>query len=71
MPYEYEILYNIPLPVKQAWGLETTICRNLKDSHYIPTIAFGGSIKECFSNINSEVLELFNLSSGVEVSANG
>lgn len=66
MPYKFEILYNIPLPVKQAWDLETTICRDLKDFHYSPSIAFGGSVKECFSNVSSEVLELFNLSSGVE-----
>ena len=71
MPYKFEILYNTPLPVKQAWDLETTICRNLKDFHYTPSTAFGGSVKECFSSINSEVLDLFNLSSGVEVSANG
>lgn len=66
MPYNFEILYNIPLPVKQAWDLETTICRSLKDFHYTPSVAFGGSIKECFSDITDEVLELFNLSTGVK-----
>lgn len=58
MPYDYEVLYDLPLSVKKAWKHEREICRLLKEWHYRPSIYFGGSVRECFSKVNQRVFEM-------------
>lgn len=60
MPYDYKVIHNIPLPVKDAWQLEREICSMLKPHQYRPDIYFGGSIKECFSYLSDEALNAFD-----------
>lgn len=51
MPYNYEIIKEICGQAEHIWLIENYLKMNLSN-HYIPLIRFGGSIRECFSDLN-------------------
>lgn len=51
MPYNYEIIQEIKDIPENIWEAEKQLHLVNKEFHYIPSIKFGGSLKECFSKI--------------------
>ena len=48
MPYNYEIIQNIPEQSEIVWELEKLLFKMYSDFKYTPLINFGGSYSECF-----------------------
>lgn len=51
IPYNYEIIKEIHGSAEHIWSIENYLKLNLI-CHYTPLLRFGGSIRECFSNLN-------------------
>ncbi len=49
MPYEYEVISEVKGSAGFIWDLELAEKRKLKDFNYQPTLQFGGSKTECFT----------------------
>lgn len=62
MPYEYKILSQLELPALDTWSSERTLMTISKEHKYSPIIPFGGSVRECFSELNNQVLSFFGVS---------
>lgn len=58
MPYNYEIVKEQFGEAESIWTIENNLKQQLK-SHYIPTIKFAGSARECYSDLN-EILTALN-----------
>lgn len=48
MPYNYEIIQNIPEQSEIVWKIEKLLFKMYSDFKYTPLITFGGSYSECF-----------------------
>lgn len=57
MPYKYEVLEIIVGTALEVWDLEKVYKRENKNNQYIPSTPFGGSLTECFKEINYENLQ--------------
>lgn len=51
MPYNYSIEHIIEGTPEEVGMLEIKYIRENQEHHYSPKIKFGGSLKECFSEI--------------------
>lgn len=58
MPYNYEIIKEQFGEAESIWTIENNLKQTLT-SHYLPTIRFSGSVRECYSDIN-EILTALN-----------
>ncbi len=58
MPYNYEIIKEQFGEAESIWTIENNLKQSLT-SHYMPTIRFSGSIRECYSDLN-EILTALN-----------
>ena len=67
MPYEWEILLELPDTAEAVYDLEVKFKGQMEQFHYAPTIPFNGSKTECYSNLTDPlqnlVLEVNNQSS--------
>ena len=52
MPYKYELFYSEVGDATEIWNKEKTWHRALNKCIYSPKLKFGGSVKECFTNID-------------------
>lgn len=58
MPYDFEVLKELYGTAEQIWTIEKDLKLKLQ-ANYIPNIAFGGSVTECYSDIE-EILRGFD-----------
>lgn len=51
MPYNYEVIFNIKGSAEDVWNKEAGLKSKL-NSKYIPLIPFGGSLTECYTDLD-------------------
>lgn len=54
MPYDYRVLAECNGTPEMIWNIEKGLKRQMKLSHYVPQIEFGGSATECFVRADEE-----------------
>lgn len=65
MPYEWEILLELPDTAEAVYDLEVAFKTEMESFHYKPQISFNGSSTECYTQLSEK---LINLISVIEVS---
>ena len=55
MPYEWEILLELPDTAEAVYDLEAQYKQQMEQYSYTPSIAFNGSKTECYSNLIEEL----------------
>lgn len=60
MPYSFEVVKTAKARAEKVYNTEIQSHRLNKESHYTPKLSFGGSVLECFTNINQDTLLLLD-----------
>ena len=58
MPYEWEILLELPGTAEEIYDLEVLFKTEMNEFHYKPKISFNGYKTECYSSISKKLTEL-------------
>jgi len=58
MPYEWEILLELPDTAEAVYDLEVQFKQQMEQYAYTPSIAFNGSKTECYSNLAEPLQDL-------------
>lgn len=59
MPYEWEILLELPDTAEAVYDLEVKFKTEMQDYHYKPKISFNGSTTECYTDLSEDLKKLF------------
>ena len=58
MPYEWEILLELPDTAEAVYDLEVKFKTEMQDYHYKPKISFNGSGTECYTELSEALQKL-------------
>lgn len=58
MPYEWQILYELPDDPEAIYDLEVQFKTEMNEYHYQPKIAFNGSKSECYTQLSETLQQL-------------
>jgi len=58
MPYEWEILLELPGAAEEIYDLEVQFKTEMEEFHYKPKIAFNGSGTECYTELSEALQQL-------------
>ena len=58
MPYEWEILLELPGTAEVVYDLEVAFKTEMQEFHYKPKIAFNGSTTECYTELSQTIQQL-------------
>ena len=58
MPYEWEILLELPDTAEAVYDLEVKFKTEMQDYHYKPKISFNGSTTECYTELSEALQQL-------------
>ena len=58
MPYEWEILLELPGTAEEIYDLEVQFKSEMQEFHFKPKIAFNGSKTECYTELSEALQQL-------------
>lgn len=58
MPYEWEILLELPGAAEEIYDLEVQFKTEMEEFHYKPKISFNGSGTECYTELSETLQQL-------------
>ena len=58
MPYEWEILLELPGTAEEIYDLEVQFKSEMQEFHYKPKIGFNGSKTECYTELSEALQQL-------------
>ena len=58
MPYEWEILLELPGTAEEIYDLEVAFKTEMQEFHYKPKIGFNGSTTECYTQLSEALQQL-------------
>ena len=58
MPYEWEILVELPDTAEAVYDMEVQFKTEMDDLHYQPKIKFNGSKTECYTELSEALQQL-------------
>jgi len=61
MPYEWEILLELPGTAEAVYDMEVAFKTEMQDYHYKPKISFNGSTTECYTKLSDGLESLLAL----------